>query len=98
MFYADNFTDKSAKYVGFMDSDTLFHSYVDREDLFEDGKPIIHGRLTKLKRTGTDAMKRGWSDSTYRALGIKEPMVRLCPPMISTTELKCLVIILARQF
>lgn len=75
MFYADNFTSSDAEYVGFVDSDTLFHSFVDREDLFEDGKPVIHGRVTKLKNIGLDKNKRMWADATYRALGLLEPMV-----------------------
>jgi hypothetical protein len=41
MLWADNFT--TAEYVGFSDTDTLFLTYVDREDLFEDGKPVING-------------------------------------------------------
>ena len=43
MFWADNFT--TAEYVGFVDTDTLFTTYVDREDLFEDGKPVVNGRI-----------------------------------------------------
>ena len=39
MFYADNFTQ--SEFVGFVDSDCLFLTYVDREDLFETGKPVI---------------------------------------------------------
>ncbi len=41
MFWADNFT--SSEYVGFVDTDTLFVSPVDEEDLFENGKPVIIG-------------------------------------------------------
>ena len=36
----------SLEYIGFVDTDTLFHSYVDYHDIFEDSnKPIIHGRI-----------------------------------------------------
>jgi hypothetical protein len=42
MFWADNFT--TAEYVGFVDTDCVFITYVDREDLFENGKPVINGR------------------------------------------------------
>ena len=43
MFWADNFTD--AEYVGFVDTDCVFITYIDREDLFERGKPVINGRI-----------------------------------------------------
>jgi hypothetical protein len=42
MFWADNFT--TAEFVGFADSDCVFETYVDREDLFENGKPVVNGR------------------------------------------------------
>jgi hypothetical protein len=44
MFWADNFT--SAEYVGFVGTDTVFLTYVDREDLFENGKPLVNGRYS----------------------------------------------------
>lgn len=34
MFYADNFT--SSEFVGFVDTDAFFVTYVDREDIFEE--------------------------------------------------------------
>ena len=42
MFWADNFTD--SEYVGFMYTDVAFVTYIDREDLFEEGKPVINAR------------------------------------------------------
>jgi hypothetical protein len=42
MFYPENFT--SSEYVGFVDSDAMFFTYVGLTDLFEEGKPVIHGR------------------------------------------------------
>lgn len=39
---ADNYTSK--EYVGFVDTDCFFLTYIDREDLFEEGKPVINGR------------------------------------------------------
>ena len=41
MFWADNFT--SAEYVGFVDTDTLFTTRVHPGDLFECGRPVMHG-------------------------------------------------------
>ena len=35
MFFADQYTSSLADYVAFFDTDVLVHSYVDREDLFE---------------------------------------------------------------
>lgn len=43
MFTADKIT--SSEFVAFADTDTLFHSYADVNDMFEDGKPIIHGKI-----------------------------------------------------
>ena len=43
MFWADNFTQ--SEYVGFVDSDCVFLTYIDREDLFENGKPVINARI-----------------------------------------------------
>jgi hypothetical protein len=42
MFYPDNFT--TAEYVAFVDTDAAVLAYVEREDLFRDGKSLIHGR------------------------------------------------------
>ena len=43
MFTADKIT--SSEFVAFVDTDALFHSYADLDDMFEDGKPIIHGKI-----------------------------------------------------
>ena len=44
MIYGDTFS--SAEYIAFADTDTLFVSFVDRDDLFDEkGKPIIRGRI-----------------------------------------------------
>ena len=69
MFWADNFT--SSEYVGFVDTDAAFITYVDREDLFEDGKPVVNGGA------GYRAIKADgnwkWTVGTFVALGILEP-------------------------
>lgn len=68
MFYADNYTTK--EYVGFVDTDCLFISYVDREDLFEDGKPVVNGRIGYNPR-------KPWSKvpgQTWAFTGMEEPM------------------------
>ena len=59
MFWADNFT--SSEYVGFVDSDTLFVSTIDREDLFENGKPVVNARIGYDNRKPWKDMPR----STY---------------------------------
>lgn len=46
MFWADNYT--SSEFVGFVDTDAVFLTYIDREDLFEDGKPVVNARSGKL--------------------------------------------------
>ena len=50
MFWADNFS--TSEYIGFVDSDTLFTTYIDLEDLFEQGKPVVNGRLGFINRKG----------------------------------------------
>lgn len=100
MFYADNFTSTSSEFVGFVDSDTSFHSFVDREDIFEDNKPVIHGRLQRWKSHGTDKDKRHWAFMTKKALGLEEPM--LCmnyfPVVFKITHLKALRDFITQRF
>lgn len=43
-FMADKYLDE--EYILFVDSDAFFHTYVDREDLWENGKAIIQGRFS----------------------------------------------------
>mmetsp|Transcript_60510 Transcript_60510/g.171935 ORF Transcript_60510/g.171935 Transcript_60510/m.171935 type:complete len:419 (+) Transcript_60510:89-1345(+) len=45
MFEADVYTD--SEYIGFVDTDAVFTTPVVEETLFEDGKPIIIGRIGK---------------------------------------------------
>ena len=42
MFYADNYT--TSEFVGFVDTDAIVHSFVDREDIFEEGRPASGAR------------------------------------------------------
>ena len=84
MFWADNFTE--SEYVGFMDSDATIMTYVDREDLFEDGKPIVNARggYTLADYTWV------WSAGTYETLGILEPFKAMAyfPVIIKRSHLK----------
>jgi len=68
MFWADNYTD--AEFIAFADSDTTLVTYVDREDLFEDGKPVINGRF------GAETMApwRNVPGTTLAITGKEEPM------------------------
>lgn len=67
MFWASNFTDDP--YIGFCDSDTVIVTYVDREDLFEDGKPIVNGR------TGIMVPHVAlWAPGSFAFLNILQPM------------------------
>lgn len=43
-FMADKYIEED--YIFFFDSDAFLHSYADREDFWENGKPIISGRLS----------------------------------------------------
>lgn len=68
MYWADNYTN--AEYVGFVDADTIFVTYVDREDLFEDGKPVVNARIGLNTR-------KPWSlvpGVTWGITGMEEPM------------------------
>lgn len=85
MFWADNFTNK--EYVGFLDSDVAFITLIDREDLFEDGKPVVNGR-SGYHPAGDGLSK--WSYGTFMALGILEPFkcMSYFPVIIKTEHLK----------
>lgn len=68
MLWADNFTD--AEYIGFVDSDAVFLTYIDREDLFENGKPVINAKAGPTS-------DKFWSSapaSTYDTLHLQESM------------------------
>ena len=68
MFWADNYS--TSEYVGFVDADCVFITSIDREDLFEDGKPVVNGRIGINKRPP-------WSQApatTYQMTGLLEPM------------------------
>eukprot|EP01036_Dinobryon_divergens_P033676 gene33676-43525_t len=85
MLWADNFT--LSEFVGFVDSDTVFLTYVDREDLFEDNKPVINGR------SGPHDQEDIWayaSAATFHTLGILEPMrcMSYFPVVIRTRHLR----------
>jgi hypothetical protein len=68
MFWADNFTN--SEFVGFSDSDTALITYVDREDLFENGRPVINGRFG----VETRAPWRNVPITTWSITGKEEPM------------------------
>jgi hypothetical protein len=68
MLWADNYT--TAEYIAFADTDCVFLTYVDREDLFEDGKPVINGR-------SGPAPERLWQIApwiTHEFSGLETPM------------------------
>ena len=88
MFCADQYTD--AEYVAFVDTDTYIHSFVDREDIFHEGKPIVHGKIGYLKNVGRDVIKRTWAANTWMAIGKEEPMICMSyfPIVFKTSHLK----------
>ena len=45
IMYADKYSP--AEYIGVADTDCMFITYVDREDIFENSKPVVHGRIGK---------------------------------------------------
>ena len=85
MFWADNFTDN--EYVGFIDSDAAFITYVDREDLFENGKPVVNARsgLRSMRDVSTS-----WAAASFEATGVLEPFkcMSYFPVIVKLSHLK----------
>lgn len=84
MLWADNFTE--SEYVAFVDSDAVFLTAVDREDLFENGKPVINGRL------GPHDEGDFWATApaaTYDTLHLNETMrcMSYFPVIVKTSHL-----------
>ena len=84
MFWADNFT--TSEYIGFMDTDATMVTFVDREDLFEDSKPIVNGRGGRALFDHTWV----WAAGTFETLGILEPFKSMSyfPVIIKRSHLK----------
>lgn len=86
MFWADNYTN--SEYVGFSDTDATLLTYIDREDLFENGKPVVNGRSGQWnpKDGGWQWMPGG----TYRTLHLNETMrcMSYFPVIIKLSHLK----------
>mmetsp|Transcript_30410 Transcript_30410/g.43567 ORF Transcript_30410/g.43567 Transcript_30410/m.43567 type:complete len:440 (+) Transcript_30410:2-1321(+) len=93
MFWGDNFT--SSEYVGFADADTVFVTYIDREDLFEDGKPVVNARSGAHCCDVWALMPQG----TFLATGLLEPMrcMSYFPVIIKTSHLKEIRDFISRQ-
>ena len=69
-FVADQFTD--AEYIGMVDDDSLFSTFIDREDIFLGDKPIIRGRLQIMTKSSYPFID--WMMSAYTILGKETPM------------------------
>jgi len=84
MLYADEFVD--SEYVGFVDTDCEFITYVDREDLFEDGKPVVSGRIGKVHDWAWYFM----TGATKYFLNLDEPMrcMAYFPVIMKTAHIK----------
>ena len=98
MLYADRMTN--SEYVAFVDTDTFFHSYVDSQDLFERGKPIIHGTIKRYRKAGPDVVRKKWADSTHAFLGDEEPMICMSyfPLIFRTRDLQKLRSYVEKKF
>ncbi len=74
MFYADNFT--SAEYVGFVDTDCMFITYVHSSDIFEHGKPVINGKIGDpwQAHAKEDMVWKDIMETNSRLMGFDEPM------------------------
>jgi hypothetical protein len=86
MFWADNFT--SSEFIGFVDADTAFVTYVDREDLWENGKPVVNCVTGPIQH---DKSARGfWAEGTFRSLKVKEPFTCMSyfPVILKSSHLK----------
>ncbi len=84
MLWADNFT--TAEYVAFVDTDCVFLTYIDREDIFVDGKPVING---KAGPSGDSFWQRG-PQFSFALTGLEEPMrcMSYFPVVIKTKHLQ----------
>ena len=92
MFCADQYT--TADYVAFVDTDTVFHTYVDRDDLFDlddkegqrNTRPIVHGRL----RPYFHHHEQEQAEATNETIGVKEQMICMSyfPIIVRTVHLK----------
>lgn len=91
MFYADQWS--RAEYVGFVDTDCFFVTYVDRGDIFEGNKPVVNGRSGNY-RSPQNGIGRDWWEQvpkgTYKLLGMLEPMrcMSYFPVVIKTAHIK----------
>jgi len=85
MFSADLYTD--ADYIGFVDSDCLIYANVDREDLFENGKPVVHGRIGYLRKHDP---RHSSPAATYNFLKMEQPMICMAyfPVIVKASHLK----------
>lgn len=91
MFYADNFT--KAEFVGFVDTDAFFLTYIDREDLFENGKPVVNGKSgNPNKKYNKDPLWHSITLTTYEVLGVEEPMKCMAyfPVIVKTKHMRML--------
>jgi hypothetical protein len=89
MFWADNYTSSSNEFIGFVDSDAAFITYVDREDLFENGKPVVNARAGYHQaRDGSN----DWSIGSQNTLKTVEPFrcMSYFPVIIHRKHLKVL--------
>lgn len=84
-----------SEYVGFVDTDCLFVTYVDREDLFEDGRPVIIGRIGNFNSPTNGPGWDWWATipaTTEALLGLPEPMrcMSYFPVILKTAHIKAL--------
>ena len=80
MFYADECTD--SKYIGFVDTDTFFVTYVTPDILFEKGKPVVVAKVGP-------SVYPCWDVATEIFLGKKEILqcMSTFPVMVKTEHL-----------
>lgn len=85
MFWADLYS--ASEYIGFADTDCFFITYVDREDLFENGKPVINGRLGKPQNGFWASVP---TSTKWLMKGLPEPMrcMSYFPVIIKRSHLK----------
>ena len=84
---ADLYT--STEYVAFVEPSTVFHSYLGPGDLFDKGKPVIHGVRMNFNDKGRKIW-REYTRATFDLLGLEEPMIcnTFAPFVIKAEHLK----------
>lgn len=66
--------DPEVEYIGIVDTDSLFITYVELGDIFENGKPVINGRFGTYSLLRLSTVWSKVPEATFNVTGLLEPM------------------------